>query len=159
MALVPVLLGAVSSIGSAHPKDADRIGKNTIAAGLASAGDDNALAWLKARSISGYSGAHLKYDAKYMGPLGSSDPNDVRPEGWATATARQDAAKKYDAALKARQQIGQAITGVGVGVGIGSEGATTGSFLGSLGVPGSGTTWAIVILLLLALAWFFMRSK
>lgn len=140
---ITAILGAATALGfnplDSHPKDTERLGRNQIAYTKAIAGDDNALKFLLYRSQQpSHTNGYVKYDSAYMGSLGSADPNRIPVEGWPTTKTRDDARAKYNDALTKRQQVGTALTGLGVGIGSGSEGETAGTFTttvaGQLGI-------------------------
>lgn len=163
MSLIPTLIGAVSGgLFNAHPKDSERLGRNAVAFAKASAGDDNALKFLLYRSqqpshVNGY----CTYDAAYMGSLGSTDPKRVPVEGWPTSTTREDAKKKYNAALTARQNIGTTLAGVGVTIGTGAEGATSDTFLGGIADKFKLPGWVVpaAIVAAVVLVWLVFSRK
>lgn len=163
---ITAVLGIASGLGfnplDAHPKDAERLGRNAIAYGKAIAGDDNALKFLLYRSqqpshVNGFA----KYDGAYMGKLGSQDANRIPVEGWPTSKTRDDAKRKYTDALNKRQQLGEAITGVGIGIGSGSEGTTAGDFTttvaGKLGLTSA--RLLIVLGIGAVVLWFIFKRK
>jgi hypothetical protein len=82
---VSIFQGAQTLLGGAG--DADRLAANQKAYDAAVAGDDNALLYLKARSQQG---------------VFTNVPGYGSISGWATATARADAAAKYAQAQQAR---------------------------------------------------------
>lgn len=156
------IISGIGGIGDAHPKDAERLGRNTIAFGKAIAGDDNALKFLLYRSGSPDSvQGTLRYDSAYMGSLGSQDPERIPVKGWPTARTRDDAKRKYQQAQEKRQQLAAGITGLGAGVGTGSEGATTGDYAQTLGQYIPRSTWGVLLLVAIAAVaiWYFFGRK
>lgn len=94
MPLIPTALAGVSIIGGlfSDSKDPGRLASNQAAYSDALAGDKSALQYLKARSG--------QYGLLDISPPWKGDP--VSPlGGWATSTAKQDAATKYNAASSA----------------------------------------------------------
>lgn len=84
-----ILTGAVSSLFGSNPKDAGRLRSNSEAYSDAVVGDRSALTYLKARS--------LQTGTIPVEPPWHGDP--ISPAGgWATNTAKADAAAKYQQA-------------------------------------------------------------
>ncbi len=88
---VSIFQGAQTLLGGSG--DADRLAANQRAYDAAIQGDDNALLYLKARSLQG---------------VFTNVPGYGQISGWATDTARADAAAKYQQAVQVRQVNGVA---------------------------------------------------